>query len=139
MPELETHHQDSLRREHLARVHALSQQVASAISAIEQNNMEQLRASVAVQEMVCQEITRTKFLLPSGNAKTLAEPGQAALIEQIREAHIALAKLNQVYAALLKRAQRSCSLMVAVYRNYGQGYAKHGPAVSEHHTWSCEG
>jgi hypothetical protein len=139
MQESHTNDPNSLHVEYLARVRALSQQVRSAISAIEQNNLKQLQASVAAQEMLCQEIAGTQWLPASAGEKKPPEPGQAALLNQIREACIALTKLNRMYAAVLKRSERSLGLMAAILRNYGQGYAKDSPGVIQHHTWSCEG
>jgi hypothetical protein len=136
MRELHKNDDHASRQEDLALVRALSQQITSAISAIECNNLEQLRASVASQEILCQEIART-------SVRCAATDENLGMSKEIRDTHIGLAKLNRQYAALLKRAHRSCNLMVMVYRNYGRNYsqgdAQRGSAASEPHTWSCEG
>jgi hypothetical protein len=134
MPESYKKDERRLHHEHLTRVRALSQQVTSAISAIERNDLEQLVASVAAQEMLCQEIAQT-------NVRSSAATDQNidGVAKEIRDAHIALAKVNRVYAALLKRVHRSCHLMITVYRSHGHVYAQPGSAASERHTWSCEG
>jgi hypothetical protein len=130
---------DQMGREHLAQVRALSEEVASAISAIEQNNLQQLQKSVALQETLCDQIAEKKWQLPSASGKDSGTDAAAMpLIEEIRKAHVALAQVNRVYAAVLKRSQRSAGLIAAIYRNHGQGYAKDAPVLADRHTWSCE-
>jgi len=122
-----------LHEKHLVQVRTLCQQISSSISAIERSDLEQLRSSVAAQEMLCQEINSAEWeSLAEHSAKSPAE--KSDLMEAIR----ALADLNRMYAAVLKRSQRSCALMASLYRNFGQVYSKR-PAPAERHTWSCEG
>ncbi len=123
-----------LHEKHLVQVRTLCQQISSAISAIERSDLEQLRASVAAQETLCQEINSADWDYAAKRAGKLPSPEQSSLIEEI----CALAELNRVYAAVLKRSQRSCGLMATLYRNFGQVYGK-DPALRERHTWSCEG
>ena len=125
------------RREHLAKVRALSQELSSAVMAVQQNDLKKLESSLALQETLCHELA-TKWLLPPATAGETAKSGEMTLVEEIREAHLSLAQLNRVYAAVLKRARRSTGLIAGIYRNYGQGYAKDAPAVGQRHTWSCE-
>jgi hypothetical protein len=126
-------------REHLAKVRALSQELSSAIAALEQNDLQKLEASLAIQEKLSHELA-AKWPVPTADTTDVAKSGQAttSLPDEIRDAHIALVRLNRVYAAVLKRAQRSTNLMAAVYRIYGQGYGKDTTAVAKQHTWSCE-
>jgi hypothetical protein len=118
-------------REHLARLRALSQQLASAISAIEHNDLGQLQSSIAAQESLCGELTGVQW--PPSRLAT-----ESAVLDQIRATQIELAQLNRVYAAVLKRAQRSAALMTALYRSFGQGYGKDAPPPAEDQTLSCE-
>jgi len=118
-------------REHLARLRALSQQLASAISAIERNDLAQLQSSVATQESLCCELTGVQWPLP-------LPVTESAVLDEIRATQMELAQLNRVYAAVLKRAQRSAALMTALYRSFGQGYAKDAPPPAEKQTLSCE-
>jgi len=117
--------------ERLARLRALSQQLSSAISAIERNDLVQLQSSVAAQESLCCELTGVPWPL-----SPLAT--ESALLDGIRATQMELAQLNRVYAAVLRRAQRSAALMTAVYRSFGQGYAKDAPPAAEKQTLSCE-
>jgi len=128
---------DHARREHLAKVRALSQELSSAIAAVQQNDLKKLESSLAVQETLCHELS-TKCPVPPAVAGETAERAQATLLAEIRDAHLALAQLNRVYAAVLKRLRRSTGLIAGIYRNYGQGYAKDAPAAGQRHTWSCE-
>lgn len=128
-------------QEHLTRLRALSREITSAISAIEHNNLQALQDSIAAQEALCAALHETTRRLPDprGQQSHKVERSAAPIVEQIRTESAALAHLNRVYAAVLKRAQMSASLIFGLYRTYGQGYAKDAPAVTEHHTWSCEG
>jgi hypothetical protein len=128
-------------QEHLTRLRALSREITSALSAIEHNNLQALQDSIAAQELLCAALNEATRGLPHphGGKSHKAERPVSPIAEQIRTESAALAHLNRVYAAVLKRAQVSASLIFGLYRNYGQGYAKDAPAVTQHHTWSCEG
>lgn len=115
---------------HLEQVHALSRELTSAISALERNDLEQLRQSLAVQERICNELTAPG---PAGN-----EGADTNLREEIRSAHLTLAKANQMYAALLRRSQRSVDLISALYRYCAQGSSKEAANPAKQQTWSCE-
>lgn len=118
-------------REHLARLRALSQQLASAISAIEHNDLARLQSSVANQESLCCELTGEQW--PLSQLAT-----ESVVLDEISATQMELAQLNRVYAAVLKRAQRSTALMTALYRSFGQGYGKDAPPPAEDQTLSCE-
>ena len=135
---------DATRRqeqlEHLAQVHALAHAVGSAISAIEKNDLRQFEIHLAAQERICNRLSSPKWMPPS-TAKQKAVDGKtsdAQLLQEIRQAYIALAQLNRVYAALVKRARRSLGLIAAVYRSRGQGYGCERSSLPQHNTWSCE-
>ncbi len=117
-------------REYLAGLRALSRQLSSAISAIERNDLVQLQSSVAAQESLCCELTGAPW--PVSPLAT-----ESAVLDEIRATRMELAQLNRVYAAVLKRAQRSAALVIALYRSFGQGYAKDAPPP-EKQTLSCE-
>ena len=134
---------DATRRreqlEHLAQVHALSQAIASAISAIEKNDLPQLETYVAAQETMCNRLSGTKGIFPLSpktNALANGNP-EAQLQQELRQAHVALAQLNRVYAALLKRSSRSVGLMAALYRQ-SAGYDRSSAPAPQRHSWSCE-
>jgi len=117
-------------REHLARLRALSRQLNAAISAIAHNDLAQLQNSIAAQEALCRELTGAPFPVSA----LAAEP---ALLDEIRVTRKELAQLNRIYAAVVKKAQRSAALMTALYRSFGQGYAKDAPPA-EQPMLSCE-
>jgi hypothetical protein len=118
-------------REYLARVQALSLEVEGAIGAISRNNLAQLRASIAQQQLLCLEMKTA--------GSRLAELALgSAMAERVSEAREELQKLNRVYAALLKRSQSSVDRMVTLFKNFGQVYSKDAAAREAQHTWSCE-
>jgi len=118
-------------KEQVARLRALSQQLGLAITAIERNDLGQLQGSIAAQESLCCELTDVKR--PSSPLAT-----DSALLTDLRAAQVELAQMNRVYAAVLKRAQRSAALLTALYRSFGEGYAKDAPPPVEKPTLSCE-
>jgi 23S rRNA maturation-related 3'-5' exoribonuclease YhaM len=119
------------QRHHLASVQKLSHEIRSAIEAMEYNDLEQLQNSVARQEVLCHEITRMQWPAP-------ATQNDAQLLKQIGDAHFELARLNRLYREVLKRAERSARVILAVYRQHGRGYSKDAPAQTDNHTVSCE-
>ncbi len=113
--------------EHLARVRALSEELQTAISALEQNDVKLLEQSVASQERLCHEIATMKTSPVSNGAKpSIQNP-------EIRNAYMALAQKKRVYAALLKRSSRTVSLLGGLYRCYGAA-----PEKKSNTTLSCE-
>lgn len=119
------------QRKHLAKVLALSREMASAIECIEHNDLEGLQSSVARQESLCNEVAGIQWPAPG-------KQNDSRLMNEIRSAHTELAQQNRLYKAVLKRAQRSAGLVLALYRHYGRGYNQDAPAPTDNHTWSCE-
>jgi len=129
--------------EHLALVRSLSHEISSAISAIERNDRADLSERVAAQEAICLKLnqkspTDLQLACASYRATSEQSEGEPSLWQKIREAHIALDRVNRVYAALIKRSQKSIEMIVGLYRNPGPPYAKDEGAPSPKHTWSCE-
>jgi hypothetical protein len=126
--------------EHLAQVQALLHAVASAISAIEKNDLTQFETQLAIQETICNRLSGNKSV-PSQAApdKVLAgENPTAHLTQKIRQAYIALAQLNRAYRELVKRARRTVGLIAALYNSQGEGYNQAASPSTHRHTWSCE-
>jgi hypothetical protein len=126
--------------EHLAQVHALSRAIGSAISAIEKNNLPELETQLATQETICNRLSGNKLVMSSISKREAvpSETPDAHLLQQIRQAHLALVQLNRAYAALVKRSRRYLGLIAALYRGHGEGYDR-GPSTRlQRHTWSCE-
>lgn len=127
------------QHDHLAQVHALSQALQSAISAIEKNDLPQFQAHLAVQETICNRLAcnqETRTL--SAESKKSSGESHTQMEREIRQAYSALAQLNRVYAAILKRASKSVELMSAVYRSHETGYDPGPSGLTQSHTWSCE-
>jgi hypothetical protein len=120
--------------EHLALVHALSRAIGSAISAIEKNNLPELETQLAIQETICNRLSGNKLAM-SSVSKVEVVHGE---LQQVRQAHLALAQLNRVYAALLKRSRRHLGQITALYGNHGEGYNRGPSTLPQRHTWSCE-
>jgi hypothetical protein len=123
----------------LAQVQGLLQAVASAISAIEKNDLTRLETQLAIQETICDRLSSNKGILSATTGEGPPSESNAQLSQRIRQAYIALAQLNRVYTDLVKRARRSVGLISALYSSQGEGYT-HAPSPSTHHrhTWSCE-
>ncbi len=141
MPEIETVDHDETRQ-HLALVRALSGEVSNAISAIERNDMGELASHIAAQEIICHKLNQQdpQHLKHAFEAyrSTAQSREKSSLIQKVREAHLALARLNRTYAGVISRSQRSIELITNLYRNHGQGYNKDENVRPSKHTWSCE-
>ena len=126
--------------DHLTDVNALRLAIASAITAIEKNNLTQLETDLATQESICNRLAASKWtpLVADPGRGAASEDYESSLLLGIRRAHMALAQTNRVYAGLLKRARRSSGLIVALYRSHGEGYDRSSSPLSQSHTWSCE-
>jgi len=127
---------------HRAVVAALSSEISSAISAIERNDLSDLQSRVAAQEALCQKLAQQdpeRLKRAFDSYKSAAQtPVKATLLAKVREAHIALSRLNRVYAGVVGRSQRSIELITNFYQSYGQRYSKDESAPPAKHTWSCE-
>lgn len=126
-------------RDHLAKVRALSLEMSTAIAAIEHNDLQKLENSLALQETLSRELTTRSPLSPANAAHSANSlESDAELVHDIHYAYLGLAKLNRVYAAVLKRSRRAADLIASVYRIHGQVYAKDSPAIAGPRSWSCE-
>ncbi len=128
--------------EHLAQVRALSQAIASAMSAIEKNNLQEFQAHLAAQESLCNRLSATYSMVLSDSGQTArpqdAEDTEVQRKQEILLAHLELRQLNRVYGALLKRVRKSTELLATLYRSRGQGYNRGPSGVRNLHSWSCE-
>lgn len=141
MAETETP-EESQATEHLALVRALSHEISSAISAIERNDMGDFASRIAAQEAICHKLNPKgdeSLKLACESYKAAANsPAGSPLSHKIHEAHLALARLNRVYAALIRRSQKSIGSIISLYKSQGQSYTKDAKAQPSQHTWSCE-
>ena len=127
------------QRQHVGGVRALTDQIGYAISAIEHNSLGKLQEALSAQDALCRQLAETRLLLPERCESSIAPPPQElALREELRDAYVALSQMNRVYAALVKRVERSCGALAAVYRNHTQGYSKDLPSPPERRSLSCE-
>ena len=116
---------------HLARVRALADEFEAAILALEKNDIKLLEQTLAKQERLCHDIVAA-YSLPA-SSELEPSPHQST---ELRNAYVALAQKKGVYSALLRRSERTVSLLGALYRCYGSGRDK--KSQNEHSTWSCE-
>jgi uncharacterized coiled-coil protein SlyX len=137
MPKLEAIRKQDLV-EHLAQVQALSRAIGFAIAAIEKNNLRELETQLATQETICNRLSGNKLVISSISKVEAVRDETAHLLQQIRQAHLALAQLNRVYAALLKRSRRHLGQITALYGSHGEGYDRGPSTLPQRHTWSCE-
>jgi len=126
--------------EHLAQVHALSRAIGSAISAIEKNNLRELETQLGTQETICNRLSGNKLAMSSNSGVEVVrgETPDTHLLQQIHQAYLALAQLNRVYAALVKRSRRHLGQITALYGSHGDGYNRGPSTLPQRHTWSCE-
>jgi len=122
--------------DHLAQVRALAHEIESAIVAIGQNDLRQFQSHLAAQDAVCNRLLPAQNLLPV-RAENQSHNGDE-LATEIRDAHLKLAQVNRVYAAVLKRSVRTTGLIASLYRAHAQGYDRNAPVPEKRHTWSCE-
>jgi hypothetical protein len=141
MPQAETPAHDA-SDEHLALVEALSCEISSAISAIERNDMSELGARIAAQEVICNRLNEQdpqRLQTALEPYRFAAEtPVKSSVIDKIREAHRTLSRLNRTYAGVVSRSHRSIELILSLYQNHGQRYHKDDNARHGKHTLSCE-
>jgi len=121
-----TAHQPPLQ--HLQLVQALSREITAAIAAIEHNDLQGLRTSIAQQERICHDLTAKPWALPLGGSR---KP------DALHEAYAGLAQLNRVYAGLIRRSKRCVDLLSVVYGASEAGYEKH-TAASDRQSLTCE-
>ena len=126
------------RLEHLAQVRALSQAIASAISAIEKNDLKNFQVHVALQETICNRLCGMRAIRLSRLEESAATFTEIQLQEEILRAHLQLRQLNRVYGELLKRVRKSTELIAALYRSHRLGYNRGPFSLQNLHSWSCE-
>ena len=126
--------------EHLAQVQGLLHAVASAISAIEKNDLTQFETQLAIQETICNRLSGNQWApsLATPDTTLAGENPTAQLTQRIRQGYVALAQLNRAYSELVKRARRSVGLIAALYSSQGEGYNQDPSPSTHRHTWSCE-
>ena len=110
-------------------VRALSSEIASAIAAIEKNDLKRLQPAIANQERICHHIVAKKNLPLVSNA---------ADTDLLRAAYAELAQLNRVYAGVVKRSKRCADLLLALYSSCGIGYGKDLSVSSAQQSLTCE-
>jgi len=99
------------------KVRALAHEIETAIAAIKTNQLPQLRASIARQEMLCAE------LAAGANRQQLVRRGLKGEAQLELEREIAeLGTLLPTYRALLQRCVKNNALLLALYRSYGGIY-----------------
>jgi len=123
------------RREQVAQLRALAREIASAIAAIEKNDLSALVSHVAAQESICDRLGSAglSFAPVSGDQNKSPES-----FKELQQAHAELAYMNKVYKAVVKRAQKATALIASIYQAHSQGYGRGASSVAKQQTWSCE-
>jgi hypothetical protein len=129
-----TRHQEQLQ--HLAQVRALIEAIESGILAIEKNDLARFETHLAEQEVISNRLSAIP--LTSATLADAEEEPDEQTFQEIRRTHLKLAQLNRVYAAVLKSANRSVTLIVTLYRSYREGYDQGSPSQPRPHSLSCE-
>ena len=122
--------------EQLARVRALSAEIASAISAIGRNDMGQFQIHVANQEALCNRMTPLQAPLIA--RQPVRHRADLDPVDNFRTVHLELLRLNRIYAAVIMRAAKTNKIIAALYRCSHEGYEQAHSETRSRHTWSCE-
>lgn len=121
-------------QQELASLEALNRAIAAAIVALEKNDVHAFERHVSAQEAICNGFITT----PPSCLADLTGSENSELAAKVRQAYAAVARINRVYAAVVKRAKKTIGMMEAIYRAAGQGYTTSRPSSTEQNTWSCE-
>jgi hypothetical protein len=114
--------------EPLELVRALSREIATAISAVEKNDLQGLQAAIALQETICHQLVVRKSSFAAAAKDS----------DLLRQAYLELAQLNRVYAGVIKRSKRGADLLASLYSLYGMGYGKDGSGMPQRQSLTCE-
>jgi hypothetical protein len=120
------------RKEQVAQLRALAGEIASAIAAIEKNDLSALVSHIAAQQSICDRLGSARIAFSMAGNKS-SEP-----FRELQKAQAELAYMNKVYKAVVKRAQKTTALIAGIYRAHAQGYGKGASSAAKHQTWSCE-
>jgi len=134
-------HRNEKAAEHLQLLRSLAAELERAMQAIARNALPDLEESVTSQQILSARLSNLADDLcapleanPAASQARLDED----LMRQIRAASVALQKLNQRYAALLRHSSRSVALMASLFSSFqGQFQEASGPRL-KHQTWSCQ-
>ena len=142
-------HSDSRRQqqlEHLAHVRSLSKAVASAISAIEKNDLRQFETHLAVQETMCNRLSASASTLsPAPKAGEIVDARQFRYADPERNSrgsrragksqscvrHIAEtgAQICRPHGGDLSASRSRSAMSHLVVRGLGKRYSRNGIAV----------
>lgn len=120
------------RKAQVAQLRELASEITFAISALEKNDLVGFASHVTAQEVICDRLGPALSQFSSGDWK------RSESMNEMQEANAALARIGKVYAAVLKRAGRTSSLIGTLYRTYAEGYEPKPSCVTKRQTWSCE-
>lgn len=119
------------------QLRALAAEMKCAISAIERNDLAAFANHVALQQSICDRLLGAQQAHAS--VPTFSGRSQdSESIQEMQKARAELAYINKVYAAVLKRAQRTTSMITSIHQAHAPGYGRKSPIAVKHQTWSCE-
>jgi hypothetical protein len=126
---------------YLQHMQELAFEISVAMDAIAANALPRFQESVARQEMLCANLTKTADIINQGlpPSERPSLPGADTQVEQkIRTTSAAIRELNLQYAALLKHSGRSIAILASLCTSHTGRFQEARGLRSKHQTWSCE-
>jgi len=102
-------------QEHVEIVESLCREVEAATLALSKNRIAEFCACVAAQEILCRNLDKLLDTYPSGQSVAVSGVTPSQLLT-MQAAHQRLAVRSRLMAGLLRRCQRSFSLLERHYR-----------------------
>ena len=121
-------------RRHLDRLGDLICAIRAAISALEQNNLQQFQIALRDQETICAELVGIR----QASVPKSKDAEDVELKAQLQGAYKDLEQVNRVYVGVVKRAKRWTDLLSRLYGLQREEYAQPASLSAEQQTLSCE-
>lgn len=123
--------------EYLRSLKALASEITNAMDAIAENAPDKVKASVAMQEMLCTEATAMANAL-MGLARADASQLGPAMTLEIKRTQQEVDGLMLRYRMLLEHSSKSIEVLSSLCNSYGAGSSRGAYPGMACRTWSCE-
>ncbi len=132
--------------EYLRLIESLTTEIRTGMDAIGQDALDSFEQSVSRQQELCSRLRRAACEMGIVEQVTKQKVGSgvpvhgvdAKLFPHIRVAFDSLKAVNRQYAALLRHAGNSVSVLAALYRSFAGEYKSSEQLGASRTTWSCE-
>ena len=134
-------HRDQRLISYLEAARSLTRELGQAMLAISSNRLTDLEKSLAVQDVLIEELLgmRRKGWVRAAIGPAIESKAiDICLAKEVEVAAAALQDANRVYGALLRRSTHSASLMASLLDSFkGHFQEASGPRL-KYQTWSCQ-